>query len=150
MRVGEAALTPVLELEAGLVPVAGLCYGWDPAQVESQAEWLYPRHVDLITGMARLSHHSWLLRARDLVLLVDPCIGNAKPRPRPPNEYYNMLDTPWLDRLAAAGARPDEIDLVVCTHLHPDHCGWNTRLVDGRWTPTFPKARYVLSAAEVS
>jgi glyoxylase-like metal-dependent hydrolase (beta-lactamase superfamily II) len=150
MRIGEAELTPVLELEAGLVAVAGLCYRWDPAQVEAEAEWLYPRHVDPVTGMARLSHHSWLLRTGDLTLLVDPCIGNSKPRPFPPNEYYHMLDTPWLDRLATAGAHPDEIDLVVCTHLHPDHCGWNTQLVDGRWTPTFPNARYVLSAPEVS
>ena len=62
MRVGEAELTPILELEAGLVPVAGLCYGWDPTQIGAQAEWLYPRHVDPVTGMARLSHHSWLLR----------------------------------------------------------------------------------------
>ena len=51
-----------------------------------------------------------------------------------------MLDTAWLDRLAAVGAHPYEIDLVVCTHLHPDHCGWNTQLIDGRWTPTFPNA----------
>jgi glyoxylase-like metal-dependent hydrolase (beta-lactamase superfamily II) len=56
-----------------------------------------------------------------------------------------MLDTPWLDRLAAAGARPDEIDLVMCTHLHHDHVGWNTQLRDGRWQPTFPNARYVFS-----
>jgi glyoxylase-like metal-dependent hydrolase (beta-lactamase superfamily II) len=56
-----------------------------------------------------------------------------------------MLDTPWLDRLAAAGARPDEIDLVMCTHLHHDHVGWNTQLRDGKWVPTFPNARYVFS-----
>src|SRR5262245_35720913 len=56
-----------------------------------------------------------------------------------------MLNTPFLERLAAAGARPDEIHLVMCTHLHHDHVGWNTQLRDGRWVPTFPNARYVFS-----
>ena len=60
-----------------------------------------------------------------------------------------MLNTPYLDRLAAAGARPDEIDLVMCTHLHHDHVGWNTQLKDGRWVPTFPNARYVFSKPDV-
>jgi glyoxylase-like metal-dependent hydrolase (beta-lactamase superfamily II) len=59
-----------------------------------------------------------------------------------------MLDTPYLDRLAAAGARPAEIDYVMCTHLHHDHVGWNTQLRDGRWVPTFPNARYVISKSD--
>jgi len=75
--------------------------------------------------------------------LIDACCGNQKSRPLRP--WWNMLDTPWLDRLAAAGARPDEIDMVMCTHLHHDHLGWNTQLKNGRWEPTFPKARYVFS-----
>src|SRR5215470_791720 len=150
MQVGSAELTCVVELDAGLAPLAGLCSGWDPAQVEEHASWLYPRHVDPVAGMVRLSHHSWLLQTGDRTVLVDPCIGNGKQRPSPPDEYYEMLDTPWLERLAAAGAHPDDVDVVVCTHLHPDHCGWNTQLVDGRWVPTFPRARYVLSAPEVA
>jgi len=150
MRVGRAELTSVLELEAGLVPLVGLCSGWDPALVAEHADWLYPRHVDPVAGVVRLSHHSWLLRVDDLRVLVDPCIGNGKQRPSPPDAYYERLDTPWLDRLVAAGSHPDAIDVVVCTHLHPDHCGWNTQLVDGRWVPTFPNARYVLSAPEVA
>jgi glyoxylase-like metal-dependent hydrolase (beta-lactamase superfamily II) len=60
-----------------------------------------------------------------------------------------MLNTPYLERLAAAGARPDEIDLVMCTHLHHDHVGWNTQLRDGKWVPTFPNARYVFSKPDV-
>jgi glyoxylase-like metal-dependent hydrolase (beta-lactamase superfamily II) len=59
-----------------------------------------------------------------------------------------MLNTPWLERLGVAGAAPQDIDLVICTHLHSDHCGWNTTLVDGEWVPTFPSARYVFSRAD--
>ena len=63
--------------------------------------------------------------------------------------FWSMLKTPYLERLAAAGARPDEIDLVMCTHLHHDHVGWNTQQKDGRWVPTFPNARYVFSKPDV-
>jgi glyoxylase-like metal-dependent hydrolase (beta-lactamase superfamily II) len=59
-----------------------------------------------------------------------------------------MLDTPYLERLRDAGAQPEEIDFVFCTHLHVDHCGWNTRLIDGRWVPSFPNARYLFSRRE--
>src|SRR5690606_30321143 len=55
---------------------------------------------------------------------------------------------PWIERLATAGARPEDVDFVMCTHLHSDHVGWNTRLVDGRWTPTFPNAKYVFTRKE--
>ena len=60
-----------------------------------------------------------------------------------------MLNEPYLERLAAAGARPEEIDMVMCTHLHHDHVGWNTRQKDGKWVPTFPNARYVFSKPDV-
>jgi glyoxylase-like metal-dependent hydrolase (beta-lactamase superfamily II) len=87
--------------------------------------------------------HSWLLQIGKQKILIDACCGNHKSRPTRP--FWNMLDTPYLERLAAAGARADEIDLVMCTHLHHDHVGWNTQLRDGRWVPTFPNARYVFS-----
>jgi glyoxylase-like metal-dependent hydrolase (beta-lactamase superfamily II) len=150
MQIGQAELTPVIEIEAGPVPAFALCDGWDQMLLEPHADWLYPKHIDPASGNALLSHHSWLLRIGDTTVLIDPCIGNDKPRNHPAIAYYDRLDTPWLDRLAAAGARPEDIDIVVCTHLHPDHCGWNTRLVDGRWVPTFPNARYVVSATEVA
>jgi L-ascorbate metabolism protein UlaG (beta-lactamase superfamily) len=75
--------------------------------------------------------HSWLLQIGKRNILIDACCGNNKSRPTRP--FWNMLNTPFLDRLAAAGARPDESDLVMCTHLHHDHVGWNTQLRDGRW-----------------
>jgi len=109
----------------------------------AHAHWLAPGHFDAATGFIKLSVHSWLMQIGGNKILIDCCCGNNKARPTRP--FWNMLDTPYLDRLAAAGARPEEIDYVMCTHLHHDHVGWNTRLNDGRWVPTFPNARYVIS-----
>src|SRR4030095_4057178 len=80
-----------------------------------------------------------VVRTPDLTLLVDTCIGNDKDRGgrRP----FHMLRTGFLDTLRAAGVAPESVDVVICTHLHVDHVGWNTRLEDGRWVPTFPRAR---------
>jgi glyoxylase-like metal-dependent hydrolase (beta-lactamase superfamily II) len=109
--------------------------------------WLAPDHYDPATDKVKLSVHSWLLKVGRQTILIDACCGNHKSRPTRP--WWNMLNTPYLDRLAAAGARPDEIDLVMCTHLHHDHVGWNTQLRDGQWVPTFPNARYVFSKPDV-
>ena len=78
-------------------------------------------------------------------ILVDTCLGNDKQRPV---ESWSMRSGPFLDDLTAAGFPPESIDTVLCTHLHVDHVGWNTRLVDGRWVPTFPNARYLFAEVE--
>ena len=78
-------------------------------------------------------------------IVVDTCIGNDKTRSNP---FWNQLHGPFLEDLARAGFARETIDLVVCTHLHVDHVGWNTMLVDGRWVPTFPRARYLLGRTE--
>jgi glyoxylase-like metal-dependent hydrolase (beta-lactamase superfamily II) len=96
--------------------------------------------------MLLMSFHSWVVRTRHHTILVDSCAGNDKNRPGSPR--FHMLKQPYLERLKAAGVEPDDVDFVLCTHLHGDHVGWNTRLVDGRWVPTFPKAKYVFSKIE--
>jgi glyoxylase-like metal-dependent hydrolase (beta-lactamase superfamily II) len=111
--------------------------------IAEHRHWLAPSHYDATSGFIKLSVHSWLLQIGGQKILIDSCCGNNKTKPGRP--FWNMLDLPYLDRLAAAGAHPHEIDLVMCTHLHHDHVGWNTQLKDGRWVPTFPKARYVFS-----
>lgn len=110
------------------------------------AGWLSPHHYDPASGCLKMSVHSWLLQIGKMKILIDGCCGNAKKRPARP--FWNMLNEPWLERLAAAGARPEEIDYVMCTHLHHDHVGWNTQLRDGRWLPTFPNARYVMAKSD--
>lgn len=109
----------------------------------SNRHWLEPMHYDATSGRIALSMHSWLVRTPRATILIDGCIGNDKHRPTRPNWHH--LDIPYLERLAALGVAPEQVDYVMCTHLHADHVGWNTRLLDGRWVPTFPKAKYVIS-----
>ena len=115
-----------------------------PEAVERHRDWLAPHFMDA-RGRFLMSIHSFILRAPGLTVLVDTCVGNDKPRQNP---GWHMLQTDFLDRLAAAGCPPESVDLVLCTHLHVDHVGWNTRLDNGRWVPTFPRARYLMGRVE--
>lgn len=145
LHVGLAQISIVPEFER-YVAATILGDALTPALVAAHAAWLTPHFYDADKRAALLSIHSWLIRIDGRTILIDPCAGNHKPRR--PGSAFNQLATPWLDRLAAAGAAPEDIDIVLCTHLHNDHCGWNTRLVDGRWVPTFPRARYHFSRGE--
>jgi glyoxylase-like metal-dependent hydrolase (beta-lactamase superfamily II) len=90
---------------------------------------------------------SYLVRTRHHCILIDTCVGCHKSYAEPP-EWHQPRNAAWLDNLRAAGVHPEDVDFVFCTHLHSDHCGWNTRLVDGRWIPTFPNAKYVFARDE--
>jgi glyoxylase-like metal-dependent hydrolase (beta-lactamase superfamily II) len=107
--------------------------------------WLAPDFLDPTTGAWQATVQTWVLRSEGRTILVDTGLGNDKQREV---EVFNERDGDFLDRLAAAGVRPEDVDLVVNTHLHNDHVGWNTRLVDGEWVPTFPNARYLISRAD--
>ncbi|HEY1362271.1 MAG TPA: MBL fold metallo-hydrolase [Xanthobacteraceae bacterium] len=120
--------------------------GFDRAVLERHLHWLVPDHYSPRHDRLVTSVHSWLIRTPRHTVLVDSCAGNHKNRPG--FARFHQLDTPWLDRLREAGVARDEVDIVLCTHLHSDHVGWNTMLRDGRWVPTFPNARYLFSRAE--
>jgi glyoxylase-like metal-dependent hydrolase (beta-lactamase superfamily II) len=92
------------------------------------------------TSLMTFAVHSWVIELDGLTILIDTCDGNHKNRSI---EAVHQLDTPYLYNLHRAGFAPEDIDMVMCTHLHFDHIGWNTRLEDGRWVPTFPNARYI-------
>jgi len=141
--VGEARITRIEETYLPGYRPGDLFPEWSDAIFAQHKHWLVPHHYDAGSGLVKLSVHSWLLQIGKQNILIDACCGNNKSRPTRP--FWNMLNTPYLDRLAAAGARAEEIDLVMCTHLHHDHVGWNTQLRHGRWVPTFPNARYVFS-----
>jgi len=117
-----------------------------PQMLEAERDWLIPRFYDPASHRLCTSIHSWLVRTPRRTILIDACIGNHKQRPS--IERFHMRNEPWLERLQAAGARPENVDVVLCTHLHADHVGWNTRLENGCWVPTFPNARYLCGRAD--
>ena len=82
---------------------------------------MVPDHYDPKSGFLKLSIRSWLLEIGGRKILIDTCVGNHKSRKRPP--FWDQLNTPYVERLVAAGAKPEEIDMVMCTHLHVDHVG---------------------------
>ena len=139
-------VTKIEEMRLNVAPPSFLYPGWEPEELEPNLHWLTPSNMDAATGNLIQSIHTWLIRTRHHTILVDTGSGNDKERPK--NPIFHRLNTPYLQRLAAAGVRPEEVDYVLHTHLHVDHCGWNTRLVDGRWVPTFPNARHVFAKAE--
>jgi glyoxylase-like metal-dependent hydrolase (beta-lactamase superfamily II) len=115
--------------------------------LDENRSWLQPRYLDAEDHLV-LCIQSYLVRTPHHTILVDTCVGNDKPRPARP--AWNMRKSDEYEKqLAAAGLSVNDIDFVMCTHLHVDHVGWNTRLDNGRWVPTFPKARYVFADREL-
>ena len=144
--IGQTAITQVIEQRgAGFAPHF-LYPDWDPAVLREHADIMIPQCYDEAQERFIASVHTWVVRTRHHTILIDSCAGNHKNRPSLPR--FHQLNLPFLERLAASGVSPEAVDFVCCTHLHADHCGWNTRLVDGRWVPTFPNAKYVFSKAE--
>lgn len=116
---------------------------WSAEKIAPHKRWLVPQYYDDVKDRLISSVHGWILKTKHHTILIDSCVGNHKHRPTQPR--FHMLDRPFMTNLAAAGVRPEDIDYVLCTHLHVDHVGWNTQLKDGRWVPTFPNAKYVFS-----
>jgi glyoxylase-like metal-dependent hydrolase (beta-lactamase superfamily II) len=108
-------------------------------------EWLKP-HFLTPEGVLKFSIHALVIDTPTKRIIVDTCVGNDKPREMFPD--WHMLQTSFLQDLNAAGFPPESFDVVLCTHLHLDHVGWNTMLIDGNWVPTFPEARYLLERTE--
>jgi Metallo-beta-lactamase superfamily len=103
--------------------------GFDRETLAQHLDWLVPHHYSPDHDRLITSIHSWLIRTDRHTILLDSCAGNHKNRPG--FSRFHQLDTPFLQRLRGAGAPPEEIDIVLCTHLHADHVGWNTMLVEG-------------------
>src|SRR5207249_6372431 len=142
-KIGEVSITRVIESEAPwdgtlLLPEA------TAANVRKERDWLHPTFTD-DAGLLRMSIHAFVIESRGKRIVVDTCIGNDKERPIP---EWNRQQWPFLGNLEQAGYPRESVDLVLCTHLHVDHVGWNTMLVDGKWVPTFPNARYLIGRKE--
>ncbi|MDF0523336.1 MBL fold metallo-hydrolase [Bradyrhizobium yuanmingense] len=123
-----------------------LLAGVTKEEAAEHLHWLGPRHMEEGTLDLKMSMHAYLIRTRHHTILFDTCCGNDKERSYEPT--WHRLQNPFLERLARAGVLPEQVDFVMCSHLHADHIGWNTRLLNGEWVPTFPNARYLISKGE--
>jgi glyoxylase-like metal-dependent hydrolase (beta-lactamase superfamily II) len=142
-QVGRVKITRIVEMDLP-VPAQMFLPQATAAELRKSA-WLYPHFVSEDHATLTLSIHALLVEAPGLKLVVDTCIGNDRPRQITGGE---PLSTPFLQQLGEVGWSRDAVDAVVCTHLHVDHVGWNTMLENGKWTPTFPRARYLLGRRE--
>ncbi|WP_328939148.1 MBL fold metallo-hydrolase [Streptomyces tauricus] len=136
--VGDIKITQVVEMPVEIGVLDGLIEEATPEAVQ-QVPWLHPDHADA-GGQLIWSLHSYVVDTGSEVIVVDTGCGNGKSAPLIP--AWGNLDNPFLERLGEAGYTRDKVDVVLGTHLHLDHVGWNTVDEGGRWVPTFPNARY--------
>ena len=142
-NVGKVKITKIVELETVgstrfILPLA-------TNEEIQKLPWLIP-HFATEEGRLKMSIHSLVVETPSRRIIVDTGLGNDKQGRKVPT--WNNRKDPFLEKLTAAGFPPDSIDTVLCTHLHVDHVGWNTKLVDGKWVPTFANARYVFGRTE--
>ena len=145
-HIGNLTITKIWELDLNDFAITKLLPDVQADLLASDPAAMDSRTYDRDSGKAKLSVHSWLIRGEGKTILVDAGGGNDKDRPK--LDVLDHLHTPYLSRLAAAGVRPEAVDYVLMTHLHADHVGWNTRLEQGDWTPTFPNAATFCSGRE--
>jgi glyoxylase-like metal-dependent hydrolase (beta-lactamase superfamily II) len=137
----------IIELEGPYRPAREFLPNLTPEILDESRAWMQPDALDAEDRLI-LCMQSYVVQTPHHTILVDSCVGNDKDRPQHPR-FHQKSDTRWMDALAAVGLTVEDIDVVLCTHLHVDHVGWNTRLENGRWVPTFPKARYLFSGKEL-
>jgi glyoxylase-like metal-dependent hydrolase (beta-lactamase superfamily II) len=142
-QVGKVKITRIVELETVgstrfILPLA-------TKEEICKLPWLIPQFANE-EGRLKMSIHSLVVETPSRRIVVDTGLGNDKQGRNVPT--WNNRNTPFPEMMTEAGFPPESIDTVLCTHLHVDHVGWNTYLVDGRWVPTFPKARYMFGRSE--
>ena len=145
-QIADLTIHRIIEQETTFMPALQLFPGLTPEIMAENRSWMQDAGALGADDALILCFQSYVVKTPHYTILVDSCIGNDKPRPRP---TWNMkTDDGYMTALAAAGLAVGDIDFVMCTHLHADHVGWNTRLEDGRWVPTFPNARYIFGKTE--
>ena len=145
-KLGELEIYRAIESEVPIFDTFSFFPDATKEVVEANKDWLMPRYIDPKTIEVILCIQSYVIKTSHHTILVDTCVGNHKSRPARPS--WHMQNSPFIEELAGVGVHPEEVDFVLCTHLHVDHVGWNSRLLDGRWVPTFPNAKYIFSRNE--
>ncbi|MFD7461377.1 MULTISPECIES: MBL fold metallo-hydrolase [unclassified Streptomyces] len=143
---GDVEIVRVVEWQAPFAPARDLVPDCEPEVWRRHRDLLAPDHWDPDGDRAVAALQTWVIRSGGLTVLVDTGVGAGRERPGNPEFHQRQGDLPG--RLARAGVRPEDVDVVVNTHLHADHVGWNTRDADGAWVPAFPRARYLIPAAD--
>jgi glyoxylase-like metal-dependent hydrolase (beta-lactamase superfamily II) len=144
LKIGDVAITSLIERDGPWRTPEAMFPAYDPELGRKHLAELDPIVFDLASGRMVITYQTFLVRTPTLTVLIDTCTGEDKGYPAP----YDFPKQPWLDNFRAAGLRFEDVTHVFCTHLHFDHCGWNTMLRNGRWTPTFPNAKYIFHKGE--
>jgi glyoxylase-like metal-dependent hydrolase (beta-lactamase superfamily II) len=147
LEVGDLTIHRIIEQETTFLSALDLFPQLSTDRLAQNREWMRKAGAIDAEDMLILCFQSYVVRTPHHTILIDSCIGNDKPRPLRPK--WNMkTDDTYMRGLSAAGLSIEDIDFVMCTHLHVDHVGWNTRMENGRWVPTFPNARYIFGKTE--
>lgn len=147
IHVGDVSITRVLEWSGPVSTVDAVLPESDPETWQANRSWLAPDFWNPADNAYEVNLQTWLIRSGGRTILVDTGAGNFRDRPGLP--AFGQLDTDLPGALAELGVAPEDVDVVVNTHLHLDHVGWNTREVDGEWVPTFPSASYLIARADL-
>lgn len=143
---GQVTIHRIVEQEAPFFDAATFFPTLSPEELAEHRKWLEPTYIDP-SGKVVLCVQSYVVKTPHHTILVDSCVGNDKPRATHPM-WDRLSSDRYHKNLAAAGVTVEDVDFVMCTHLHTDHVGWNTRLENGRWVPTFPNAKYLFAQRE--
>jgi glyoxylase-like metal-dependent hydrolase (beta-lactamase superfamily II) len=144
LQIGDVTITSIIERDGPWRRPVDMFPSYDPETGSEHLKTIEPECYDPASGMMCITYQTFVVRTPRHLVLVDTCTGEDKGYPAP----MDFDKQPWLDNFKKAGLSFDDITHVFCTHLHIDHCGWNTRLVNGRWVPTFPKAKYIFHKDE--
>src|SRR5215471_14519663 len=148
IEIGSVTIHRIVEQEGPFFDAMPFFPAMTKAFLDENRGWLQPRFLDANDKLI-LCIQSYVVQTPHHTIMIDTCVGNHKPRPT--RNFWNMMNSDRYEKsLAASGFSVNDIDFVMCTHLHTDHVGWNTRLENGRWVPTFPKARYVFADRELA
>lgn len=148
--VGDISIQTVIEELAPMGPPLDNFAEATPEALAPHIDWMTPAAYDPATReFAAMPTQSYVLKTPAHTILIDTCTGNHKRHEPVWPQWHMRTDFTWLEDLIKAGVDPESIDYVFCTHMHVDHVGWNTKLVDGRWVPTFPNARYLFAKKEL-
>lgn len=147
LKLKEVEIGRVVEYNGPFLSIYDFFPDASPELLAPHRHWLEPDALEPKTDIMLMPIQSYIVRTPQATILVDSCVGNHK-SVKWFNPWDKKTDRNFQKGMLAIGVHPDQIDFVFCTHLHVDHSGWNTQLIDGRWVPTFKNAKYIFSKKE--